>query len=107
MQNFSIDVANVGHMCTKFQSVGRSPDFLWLFEIFGPIGRNDDEKFKGAPKMFGDRYQKSVLGKVASCRRLPTCQISRRYDHVQEPLGRPFQNAIAPHRLEAKNHINI
>ena len=55
----------------NFSRIGRSPDFLWPFEIFGPIGRNGNEKFKGVPKIFGDRYQKSVLGKVASCRRLP------------------------------------
>jgi len=86
----------------NFSRIGWSPDFLWPFEVFGPIGRNGDEKFKGSPKIFGDRYQKSVFGKVASCLRLPTCQISWRYDDVYWYLGRYFQNAIAPHRLRSK-----
>jgi len=51
----------------NFSRIGRSPDFLWPFEIFGPIGRNGNEKFKGAPKVFGDRYQKSAHAEVASC----------------------------------------
>jgi len=33
-------------------------------EVFGPVAGNGSEKFKAAPKIFGDRYQKSVLGKL-------------------------------------------
>ena len=60
MENFLIDAANVATCGPNFSRIDQSPDFLWLFEIFGPIGRNGNEKFKGAPKIFGDRYQKSV-----------------------------------------------
>ena len=40
-------------MWTKFHQFGRSPDFWWPFEVFGPIGRNGNEKFKAAPKFLG------------------------------------------------------
>ena len=48
----------------NFRRIGRSPDFLWPFEVFGPIGRNGNEKFKGAPKIFGTDIKNLYLEKL-------------------------------------------
>ena len=48
----------------NFSRIGRSSEVLWPFEVFDPIGRNGNEKFKEAPKIFGDSYQKSAQGKL-------------------------------------------
>ena len=53
---------------------------LWPINVFRPIGHNANAKFKGVPNFLGDRYQKSVQGKILYSRPLQAGQVSRRYD---------------------------
>ena len=48
------------------------------FEIFRPIGRNANAKFKGAPNFSGEEFRNSLLHDFAYCRPLGVCKISGR-----------------------------
>ena len=48
---------------------------LWPNNVFCPIGRNANAKFKVAPNFFGDRYQKSVFQKALDFRPLQAGQV--------------------------------
>jgi len=48
------------------------------FEIFRPIGRNANAKFKGAPNFLGEEIQKSRRRDFAHYRPLGVCKVSGR-----------------------------
>ena len=64
--------------CEKVSPICLKTTSKYWFEIFRPIGRNANAKFKGASIFLGDEIQKSGLPDFAYCRCLDVCKISIR-----------------------------
>ena len=66
------------YMCENINSIFLKSTSKCQFEIFRPIGRNANAKFKGAPNFSGEEIQKLLRHDFAYRRPLGVCKISGR-----------------------------
>ena len=85
MENFSVAGANAGHMWTKISAGSVDPlRFYGHLKFSLPLAVMVTKISKVHQNRRGRISKISIRRKFAPCRRLATCQVSRRYDKVKE-----------------------
>jgi len=83
MENFSVNGANAGHVWTKISAGSVDPPrFYGRLKFSVPLAVIVTKISKVHQNRRGQISKISIWRNVVPCRRLATCQVSRRYDEV-------------------------